>query len=105
MSSVLMGWAMEDSLVAADVMRARGWGAAPRRTTYMRYRFSRQDALALVALGVTGAACAVLAWTAAGAFRFYPVLSPLTPWWGYVPFAAWMAVPALLHLYERSVWS
>ena len=37
-TSVLMGWGMEDSLETAGAMKARGWGAAARRTTYARYR-------------------------------------------------------------------
>ncbi len=37
LSTVLMSWGMEDSLETADAMRARGWGAATKRTTYQRY--------------------------------------------------------------------
>ncbi|WP_418256411.1 energy-coupling factor transporter transmembrane component T, partial [Gordonibacter urolithinfaciens] len=47
LTSVLMGWGMEDSLETADAMRARGWGARARRTTYRRCRFRARDGAAL----------------------------------------------------------
>ena len=94
-----MGWGMEDSLETADAMRARGWGAA-RRTTYTRYRFSSSDAAALVGLLAGGCLCAVLAFTATSQFSFFPTVTRLVAWWGYLPYAAWMLLPALLHLRE-----
>lgn len=99
-SSVLMGWAMEDSLETADAMRARGWGARRRRTTYVPYRFTLCDAAAIVLLVLGGAAVAWVAWRVTAPFAFYPQISPITLWWGYGAYAAWMLVPALLHIYE-----
>lgn len=99
-SSVLMGWAMEDSLETADAMRARGWGARRRRTTYVPYRFTLCDAAAIVLLVLGGAAVAWVAWRVTTPFAFYPQMSPITLWWGYGAYAAWMLVPALLHIYE-----
>lgn len=100
-SSVLMGWAMEDSLETADAMRARGWGARHRRTTYVPYRFTLCDAAAIVLLVLGGAAVAWVAWRVTAPFAFYPQMSPITLWWGYGAYAAWMLVPALLHIYEK----
>lgn len=99
-SSVLMGWAMEDSLETADAMRARGWGARRQRTTYLPYRFTLRDAAVLLVLTVAAAVCIWASWTATNAYEFYPRLAPIRAWWGYVPYAAWMFVPAALHLYE-----
>ncbi len=99
-----MGWAMEDSLEAADAMRARGWGAPARRTTYVRHRFTSRDATGLVLVAAFGALCIAVAWRSSS-FAFYPRLSPLGPWPSYVPYAAWMLVPAALHVYERSVFA
>ena len=99
-SSVLMGWAMEDSLETADAMRARGWGARRQRTTYLPYRFTLRDAAVLLVLTVAAAVCIWASWTATNAYEFYPRLTPIRAWWGYVPYAAWMFVPAALHLYE-----
>lgn len=99
-SSVLMGWAMEDSLETADAMRARGWGACRQRTTYLPYRFTLRDAAVLLVLTVAAAVCIWASWTATNAYEFYPRLAPIRAWWGYVPYAVWMFVPAALHLYE-----
>lgn len=100
LSTVLMGWGMEDSLQTADAMRARGWGAAGRRSTYTRYRFTATDAAALVALALAGSFVAALAVAATAQFSFYPTTSRLVVWWGYLPYALWMFVPTALHLRE-----
>ena len=100
LTTTLMDWGMEDSLEAADAMRARGWGAA-RRTTYTRYRFRSSDALALAGLIGAGVALGALAWTATAQYAFYPTMSELVAWWGYAPYAAWMLMPAALHAREE----
>ena len=100
-SSVLMGWGMEDSLERADAMRSRGWGAVPRRTTYARYRLGRSDVVALVGLALFGAVAGAVAWTATTQYSFYPQLSVPAPWQGYVVYAAWMALPCVLHAIDE----
>lgn len=100
LSSVLMGWAMEDSLETADAMRARGWDASRRRTTYTRFRFTVADGMAVAALLAAGVLCVALAWAATSQYAFYPTMSALVAWWGYLPYAAWMLVPAALHIRE-----
>lgn len=101
LSTVLMGWGLEDSLETADAMRARGWGAAPRRTSYTRFRFTARDAALVAALLAGGAVCAVIAAAATSQFQFYPTMSRLVVWWGYVPYALWMFVPVIGHVCER----
>lgn len=100
LTTTLMDWGMEDSLETADAMRARGWGAA-RRTTYTRYRFCPSDALALTGLISAGVILGVLAWSATAQYAFYPTMSELVAWWGYAPYAAWMLMPAALHVREE----
>ena len=99
-TSVLMGWTMEDALETADAMRARGWGAAPRRTTYVRYRFTAADAAALGAIALGGALCLAISVTATGQYAFFPTMSKLVLWWGYAPYALWMLAPCALHIRE-----
>lgn len=101
LSTVLMGWSLEDSLETADAMRARGWGAAPRRITYTRYRFTADDAAAVLALAAGAALSAAVSFAATSQFEFYPTMSSLVAWWGYAPYALWMLVPALLHVREE----
>ena len=100
-SSVLMGWSMEESLQTADTMRARGWGAAPRRTRYARYRFGAASGAALLAFAVLGALCIVFAHAAVSGYSFYPTMTPPSWQGGYGLYALWMALPALLHLVEE----
>ena len=100
-SSVLMGWGMEDSLERADAMRSRGWGAVPRRTTYARYWLGRRDIAALVGLALFGVVAVAVAWIATTQYSFYPQLSVPAPWPGYVVYAAWMALPCVLHAIDE----
>lgn len=104
LSSVLMAWGMEDSLETADAMRARAWASAPVRTTYRRQRFARADAAALTVVLALGAASGACAWWAASSFQFYPHLSTLTLWWGYVPCALYFFLPCLVVLGDRLRW-
>lgn len=98
---VLMGWSMEDSLECADAMRARGWSACMRRTSYTRFSFGEADAVALVLLLLGGAFCLLLSYAATSQYAFYPTMSHLVAWWGYVPYAAWMLVPSVLLVFEK----
>jgi energy-coupling factor transport system permease protein len=94
--SVLMGWSMEDSLETADAMKARGWGAAKKRSSYRRYRFGSFDVGAGVTLTILVLLSGLLAWVACSQYRFYPTMSTLTLWWGYIPYALLMVAPLLL---------
>lgn len=100
-TSVLMGWSMEDSLETADAMRARGWGAVARRSTYARYRFTDADAFAAAGLVIGGALCSLIAFGATSQYVFYPVMSELIAWWGYVPYTLWMLLPSALNLVNK----
>lgn len=104
LSTVLMGWAMEDSIITSDAMRARGWGSTSRRSTYKRYRFRLRDAGALAVLVVFIALNAFLAIIACGQFQFYPTTSTLVFWWGYIPFALFAFLPLIAEAIESIRW-
>ena len=99
-SSVLMSWGMEDSLEAADSMRARGWGACRKRTTYRRYRLHNSDIYMLAFEAVAGLLTIVICAVATTQFEFYPTCSVLVAWWGYGAYAAWMMVPTGMYFYD-----
>lgn len=103
---VLMGWALEDSIERADAMRARGWGVleARRRTSYVAYRLRRSDVAWAVGLAASIVACAVLAGIACSQWRFYPTMPRLVTWWGYVPFAALVALPSVAQGLQYLQW-
>ncbi|MDO4502297.1 MAG: energy-coupling factor transporter transmembrane component T [Coriobacteriia bacterium] len=103
--SVLMGWGMEDSLDTAESMRARGWGAVGKRTTYRRNDFRAADGVVMAVLAVLIAVSAWCAVTACSCFTFYPRMSTANAlWWGYYPYVALLLMPVALELKERAAW-
>lgn len=103
-TTVLMGWSMEDSLEKADAMKARGWASAEKRTQYRPYRFGPADAAACAVLAALVAGNAFLAWIACSQYRFYPVMSTLVAWWGYAPYAALVFAPLIADAVDRLRW-
>ncbi len=101
MSTMLMAWALEDSVERADAMRARGWESGCERTCFRPDRLRRADALALAGLSALLGACAAAAWRSCSAWRFYPTMGELGPWWWYLPFALLAFVPTLVWLAGR----
>ncbi len=103
-ASVLMGWSLEDSLRTADAMRARGWGGPNSRSVYQRYRFGSADLALTVSFALLGLVCAFLAWVACSQFAFYPTITPLIMWWGYVPYAGLLLLPLFIEFEEALRW-
>ena len=97
-TTVLMGWGMEDSLETADAMRARGWGAAGKRTSYVRQRLRAFDIAACAALLALLALCAVCHVAIGLSFSFYPELQGWAPLALYIPFALLLLVPCGLEV-------
>ena len=102
--SILMGWGMEDGLERSDAMRARGYDCGVKRTTYKRYRFAVHDAVVVAAVVVLAAANGFLAWVACSQFTFYPTVSTLVVWWGYIPYLLLMVLPLILQVKEWLLW-
>lgn len=103
LSSHLMEWGMEKSLITANSMVARGYGSR-KRTSYRRTRLTRRDLVPLLAMCVFGVTSLVCIVQASVDFTFYPYLSELTFWWGYAPFLLLCCVPLALQLGEELAW-
>ena len=56
-------------------------------------------------LAALAALNAALAYVACTQFHFYPALSALTVWWGYVPFVVLVFAPLALEARERARWT
>ena len=97
-TSVLMGWSMEDSLDTAIAMRARGWGASPRRSSYRRSNFRLADGIVTAVLALLIAASIVCLVVVARDFAFYPHLSTIFFTWWYVPYVLFLLFPFALEL-------
>lgn len=102
--SVLMGWAMEDSLETSDTMRSRGWSRTRRRTVYRRRAFRGRDAAALAAVAALGLADAVIAVKTCSSFSFYPTMGALRFDMAYVAYAALFLLPLFVAAWKAVEW-
>ncbi len=75
--SIMVGWALENGIITADSMAARGYGSG-RRSYFMPYRFYKKDlALLIASLAAGGCVCAVMA-SGGLEFGFYPAVSRIS---------------------------
>ena len=97
MASVLVGLGMEDSIQTSDSMRARGYGLT-NRTSYASYPWHLREYLVLGVLVVLIVINAILMFMATSQFVFYPTMSQLHLWWGYIPYVIMLALPLIVEL-------
>lgn len=103
-ASVLMGWALEDSLERADAMRARGWGAKTKHSQYHLVRAQTSDYVWAVTLVFSILICLYICIAALQTWVFYPLMSHVVPWWGYAFFAYYAFLPSLVTLVQNAYW-
>lgn len=105
--SVLITWALENGIITADSMTARGYGVG-RRTSFSLYRFRRSDGVTASLQFVLTCVCTVGMATGAVDYSFYPAADkiPFTPmaWTVYVCYGIMAVLPALIELEVRVRW-
>ena len=101
----LVGWSLADSIETADSMRARGWGSGIARSCWKDQPFGIKDGLTSFLIAAFLLFCIFLAWVACSQFSFYPQVSTLIVWWGYIPYGMYMLIPTVLACLERITWS
>lgn len=106
--SALTGWALEGSVVTADAMRARGYGAA-KRTGFQLYRFTLRDVALSVIMTFLLAIIISAAIGGSTAVEFLPVLStaPLSGALSLAGLGAYLLLlllPAMLQIKEVILW-
>ena len=105
--SVLVTWVLENGIITADSMTARGYGTG-RRTRFALFHFRGRDAaLCALCLALAGAAIAAAACGALNC-NFYPSFhmsagGPLAAA-GYACYALLALTPGILELEERFRW-
>lgn len=104
--SVLMTWALENGIITANSMTARGYGIG-KRSSYTHFRWRIADRmLLLVTLALTAAVAAGM--TSAAAWQYYPVCvpPPQTPVYGgtLAGFALLALLPVLHEGKEALTW-
>lgn len=102
--SVMIANAMEDSLVTADSMRARGYGRGGRRSQYARRRFLAADGFALGCVLGFGALALVAGLSATAVFTFYPRVANGANAWECMAYAAFFLLPHATYLLGRARW-
>lgn len=104
--SILLTWGLENGIITADSMEARGYGSG-RRTAFARFRFRGADAVLIaLALGTIGAVALSALYGQIGA-NFFPALIrqtgrftlPACLCYGILAF-----LPAFLELSEEVKW-
>jgi energy-coupling factor transport system permease protein len=104
--SVLVTWALENSIETADSMKSRGYGLSGR-TAFSIFRFCRRDFFA--ALYIFVCVFVVIAGAAAGEihFRYFPAMRFQTGGVAKIIFAVYFALgifPLILNLKEDLNW-
>jgi len=97
----LTDWALEGSIVTADSMRARGYGAA-KRTSFMIDRMTGRDWV-LLAVEILLAAMVILGGSFSAAYTPVVEIAPLSvP--GFAAYCAYLLIPTFLHIKEVLTW-
>lgn len=103
--SVMVTWTLENGIITADSMTARGYGTG-RRTRFSIFRWTRDDVLLLISSLLLAA---VTLWGLAGRkFTYYPAITatPLTArvWAGFVTYGLLTWLPAIITGKEALKW-
>ncbi len=73
--SILLTWGLENGIITADSMAARGYGSG-KRTFFSLYRFTVKDAVVLTTLLLLSGTVITGLVTKSVVFTFYPALTP-----------------------------
>ena len=105
--SMLTAWALEESVVTADSMRARGYGL-PGRTHYAVYRFGLRDGVLAIVMGALLVGAVVGLANGGAAAEFVPAIRivPLAGWGalGFACYSCFLLLPTIVNVLERARW-
>ncbi len=105
--TTLMTWSLEDAILTADAMKARGYGLR-RRSSFSLYRFGRTDTGLLLLLLSLFAAVMAAHFGGLTAYPLYPRAAPIrgepVALAGYAAYAALVSLPLWLEGQERWWW-
>lgn len=105
--SILLTWALENTIETADAMKARGYGL-PKRTTFSLFRFELRDTIVLSFIGILTVGTVVGSFIGNTTFYFYPTFSTIEfNWynvWFYIIYTMLLLLPIVIELKERWQW-
>ncbi|MEG1869965.1 MAG: energy-coupling factor transporter transmembrane component T [Oscillospiraceae bacterium] len=105
--SLLITWALENSIQTADSMKSRGYGLSGR-TSFSNYRFCKRDAYLLTAQFTAIVIIAIGSITKQTSFKYFPavsgsILSPARVMLYFV-YALFLLLPVILMIVEEVKW-
>ena len=105
--SIMATWSLENGIITADSMEARGYGTH-RRTAFSLFRFRASDALFLAMCIIPTAIVAVSAALGETDFGFYPAMSEIScsplALTSYISYGILSFLPAVLEWKEGLRW-
>lgn len=103
----LGGWSLENGIVTADSMEARGYGSG-RRSFFSRYVFRKRDLAALIVLLMLASAVVAVKLSGSLSFVFYPEMSGellnKRALWAYACYTVLTMLPVIGEAAEREKW-
>lgn len=106
--SVMVTWTLENGIITADSMTARGYGVGGR-THFSIFRFQKKDALLLCVVATLFALTCVSLGNGAMDFSYYPAIAwgQVTPWTyvGYFAYGSLVLLPTLMEVEETIKWN
>ena len=104
--SILITWALENSIQTADSMKARGYGLKGR-TAFSIYRFTSRDIYALFFIAFCVVAILIGASLGIYQFRYFPTISGTWSGWALAIFVTYFALcffPITINIAEDIKW-
>jgi len=108
--SIMVTWALENSIETADSMKCRGYGL-PKRTAFSIFRFSRRDGWAMVYILTNAAAIIAGAVLEVYRFRYFPTIRHMARdghvFWTVLLFVLYFALcilPLIVNIKEDLTW-
>lgn len=105
--SILVSWALEDAVITADSMRARGYGQH-KRSTFSIFRFGKKDAKMMVLIILLFAAEIFAYISGRGSMEFYPAIwMPELDWIDiliYISYIILGILPSVIQMKEDLKW-
>lgn len=101
--SAMTSWVLEGSLVTADSMRSRGYGAA-KRQSFMIYRMGVYDKILLVVQTILVVLVIAAAGFGQANVSFTPEFSIAPVSWGLVVYSTYLLIPTVLYIKEAVQW-
>lgn len=105
--SIMISWALENSIETADSMKSRGHGLKGR-TAFSNYRFSKRDAVTLITIIILGILITVMSMLNFAKFRYFPSIKgdviSITSITYYILYFALMILPLIINSREGVKW-